>query len=44
MTGYSSYKKGEAEVTIQLDVKKGKPTTVTLSTREVEWEIPATKP
>ena len=43
VTGYARFKKGEAELTIQLDAKKGKPTKVELSTRDVEWEIPATK-
>lgn len=40
VTGYMRYKKGEAEVTVNIDASKGKPTTVKISTRNVDWENP----
>jgi hypothetical protein len=43
VTGYMRYKKGEAEVMVNIDASKGKPSKVKLSTREVEWEIPPDK-
>lgn len=43
VTGYMRYKKGEAEVMVNIDATKGKPTTVKISTRNVDWENPPAK-
>src|SRR4029079_22778 len=43
VTGYMRYKKGEAEVMVNIDTTKGKPTTVKISTRNVAWEKPPAK-
>jgi hypothetical protein len=40
VTGYARYKKGDASLTININALPGKPTTVKIRTREVEWENP----